>query len=174
MAFSCQTVPSRLRLPSTRHNSCSSSVISCCKSFCAWGWYSNKSRGLRKKAAQTAAAAIAPCSSLPAAELLQEPEDTSYRKACRRSWAQLIAKIYLVSPLVCPKCRGPMKVVSFIEDQAVVRKILQHLGIWETPPRPPPKKIVPLSPAEPVVEDRLLWVADPVYSYDDPDPVYPD
>ena len=67
-----------------------------------------------------------------------------------------------------------MKIVSFIEDQAVVRKILQHLGLWETQPRPPPKKIVPLAPVEPVREDPFSWAADPIYSYDDPDPVYPD
>ena len=138
------------------------------------GWYSNKSRGLRKKAARTAAAATPTGSSPPAAKPLAELDDTPFRKACRRTWAQLIAKIYLVSPLICPKCRGPMKIVSFIEDQAVVRKILQHLGLWETQPRPPPKKIVPLAPVEPVREDPFSWAADPIYSYDDPDPVYPD
>jgi hypothetical protein len=67
-----------------------------------------------------------------------------------------------------------MKIIAFLEDQAVVRKILTHLGIWETPPRPPPKKIVPVAPAEPIEQDGFPWVADPVYSYDDPDPVYPD
>jgi hypothetical protein len=138
------------------------------------GWYSNKSRGLRKKAAQTAAAASAPCSSLPVAELRPDPDDTPYRKACRRTWAQLIAKIYLVSPLVCPKCRGPMKIIAFLEDPPVVRKILQHLGLWETQQRPPPKRIIPSTVVEPIPEDYLPWVADPVYSYDHPDPVYPD
>jgi hypothetical protein len=67
-----------------------------------------------------------------------------------------------------------MKIVSFIEDQTVVRKILRHLGIWDIPPRPPPKKIVPLAPAEPAEEHGLPWAADPIFSYDDPDPVYPD
>jgi hypothetical protein len=105
-------------------------------------WYSNQGRILSKKAAQTAAAATALCSSLPAAELLPEPEDTPYRRACQRSWAKFIEKVYLVSPLVCPKCLYPMYIVSFIEDHAVVRIILPHLGIWETPPRPPPKLIV--------------------------------
>ena len=138
------------------------------------GWYSNKSRGRRKKAAQTAAAAIAPCSSLPAAELLPEPEDTSYRKACRRSWARLIAKIFWVSPLVCPKCRGPMKIIAFLEDPPVIRKILQHLGIWETQPRPPPKKIIASPTVEPIAEEYLPWEADPIYEYDHIDPIYED
>ena len=138
------------------------------------GWYSNKSRGLRNKASHTVAAATAPCSSLPRAESLPDPDDTPYRKACRRTWAKLIEKVYLVSPLICPKCSFPMKIIAFIEDQAVIRKILKHLGIWETPPRPPPKRIVPSLPPEPMEEDLLPWVADPMYSHDDPDPVYPD
>ena len=67
-----------------------------------------------------------------------------------------------------------MKIVSFIEDQAVVRKILQHLGIWETQQRPPPKKIVSSLMVEPIVEEEGSWPADPVPVYDDVDPVYAD
>jgi hypothetical protein len=32
-----------------------------------------------------------------------------------------------------------MKVISVIEDQDVIKKILKHLGLWEVKPRPPPK-----------------------------------
>jgi hypothetical protein len=32
-----------------------------------------------------------------------------------------------------------MKVISVIEDQDVIKKILRHLGLWEVKPRPPPK-----------------------------------
>ena len=79
-------------------------------------------------------------------------------------WRWIYSKVkgYLVSPLVCPKCRGPMKIVSFLENQTVVRQILQHLGLWETQQRPPPKKIVSSLPPEPMEEDYLPWVADPV------------
>ena len=48
----------------------------------------------------------------------------------RRNWARLIQKIYEVDPLVCPKCAGQMRVVAFIEDMDVIRKILKHLGLW--------------------------------------------
>ena len=129
---------------------------------------------IRKKAAQTAAAAATPCSSLTAAELLQVPEDTPYRKACRRSWAKSIEKVYLVSPLICPKCRFPMKNIAFIEDPTVVRKILQHLGLWETHQRPPPKRIVSSPLTEPMEAGYSAWAPGPVCSYDDPDQVYPD
>jgi hypothetical protein len=67
-----------------------------------------------------------------------------------------------------------MKIVSFIEDQTVVRKILKHLDIWDTPPRPPPQKIVPLAPTELAMEDPFPWAADPLFSKDDSDPIYPD
>ena len=56
--------------------------------------YSNKSRGMRKKAAAEASAAASRCS---------------------QSWAMLIKRVYEVDPLCCPKCGGQMKVVSFIE-----------------------------------------------------------
>ena len=32
-----------------------------------------------------------------------------------------------------------MRVISFIEDQEVIKKILKHLGLWEVKPRPPPR-----------------------------------
>jgi len=43
-----------------------------------------------------------------------------------------------VDPLAYPKCRGPMRVISFIEDEDVIKKILKHLGLWEAKPRPSP------------------------------------
>jgi hypothetical protein len=60
-------------------------------------------------------------------------------KAFRRNWARLIQKIYEVDPLVCPKCQGIMKVISFIEARDVIEKILKHLGLWLVKPRPPPR-----------------------------------
>ena len=32
-----------------------------------------------------------------------------------------------------------MKVISVIEDEEVIKKILKHLGLWEIKQRPPPK-----------------------------------
>jgi hypothetical protein len=32
-----------------------------------------------------------------------------------------------------------MKVINVIEDEDVIKKILQHLGLWQIKPRPPPK-----------------------------------
>jgi hypothetical protein len=48
-------------------------------------------------------------------------------RALRRSWAQLIKRIYEIDPLVCPSCGSEMKVIAFIIDHAVVDRILRHL-----------------------------------------------
>jgi len=60
-------------------------------------------------------------------------------KEYRKNWARLIQKIYEVDPLTCPKCSGKMKVISVIEEEDVIKKILKHLGLWELKARPPPR-----------------------------------
>lgn len=44
-----------------------------------------------------------------------------------------------------------MKIVSFIEEDDVIRKILKHCNLWKDPvPRPPPSETVaPVTEAEP-------------------------
>ena len=82
------------------------------------GWYSNRSRGKRRrKDAQPAEIA---------------PREVDVREAARvrSTWARLIHKVYEVDPLECPRCKGPMRVIALIEDKAVIRKILTHLGLW--------------------------------------------
>ena len=44
-----------------------------------------------------------------------------------------------VDPLTCPKCSGKLKVISVIEDEDVIKKILKHLGLWYVKARPPPR-----------------------------------
>jgi len=95
-----------------------------------YGFYSNKARGMRKKAE----AQIVD----PAVE--NEACDTPSPR-CSRTWAMLIKRIYEVDPLACPKCGGVMKVVSFIKppQAKVIEKILKHCGLWqESASRAPP------------------------------------
>jgi hypothetical protein len=40
-------------------------------------------------------------------------------------------------PLVCPKCHGEMRIISFIDRAHVIKKILRHLGLWEKSHAPP-------------------------------------
>jgi hypothetical protein len=43
---------------------------------------------------------------------------------------RLIRKVYEADPLECPRCKGPMRVIVLIEDAGVIRRILEHLGLW--------------------------------------------
>jgi hypothetical protein len=95
-----------------------------------YGWYSNKARGMRRKAAEAVAAATGDqAAPLPA------------RSRSSQTWAMLIKRVYEVDPLACQKCGGQMKVVAFIEPPqgAVIEKILRHCGLWHpSSPRAPP------------------------------------
>ncbi len=61
-------------------------------------------------------------------------------RAFRKNWARLIQKIYQVDPLLCRKCQGIMKIISFIEEPDIIRKILVHLDLWDVRNHDPPVK----------------------------------
>jgi hypothetical protein len=74
-------------------------------------------------------------------------------------------------PLTCPKCSGKMRIISVIEDEQVIEKILKHLGLWDQKARPPPKaNAPPIAPechiddtdSQVPVSDNYLYV-DPQY-----------
>lgn len=56
------------------------------------------------------------------------------------TWRECIKKVWEVDPLKCPHCQGEMKIISFIKELDVIRKILEHLNLWRIPKqsRPPP------------------------------------
>ncbi|MBW2616563.1 MAG: transposase, partial [Deltaproteobacteria bacterium] len=91
-----------------------------------YGFYSNVARGKRKKRDSDEL--------IPS---ILEPDGSS--KEYRKNWARLIQKIYETDPLCCPRCSGKMKVISVIEDEDIIKKILKHLGLWDNKARPPPK-----------------------------------
>ena len=65
------------------------------------------------------------------------------------TWAALIKCVYEVDPLKCPKCGGTMKIISFIQEDVVIRKILKHCELWKEPmPRPPPPTAPPAVPPQ--------------------------
>ena len=71
-----------------------------------------------------------------------------------------LVKVYEVDPLECPKCKGRMRVIALIDDKAVIRRILTHLGLWAPqveaqrgpgPPAPdPPEASAPILTYHPV------------------------
>jgi len=36
-----------------------------------------------------------------------------------------------------------MRIIAFIEDPEIIKKILKHLGLWEIKERPPPRANAP-------------------------------
>jgi len=41
-------------------------------------------------------------------------------KELKRRWSYFIRKVYETYPLVCPKCSGEMRIISFIDQCAVI------------------------------------------------------
>ena len=59
-------------------------------------------------------------------------------------WAVLIARIYEVFPLLCPKCGGQMRLIAFVTEGTQIRKILDHIGVESEPPHISPARGPPL------------------------------
>jgi hypothetical protein len=104
-----------------------------------YGWYANRPRGMRDKAAP--AAADGPPAIVPAPRLA--PTEAS------RRWAALLQQIFEVDPLACPTCHGAMRLVAFITQTAVIDQILTHLRARAAPAahaaRSPPSTRAPAS-----------------------------
>jgi hypothetical protein len=83
-----------------------------------------------------------------------------FARRLRSSWARLIKKVYEAEPLVCPRCLGPLKIISLIGDGPVIETVLRHLKLWDRPPRPPPPapdRSIRYDPDIPGVEDVSRW-----------------
>jgi hypothetical protein len=61
----------------------------------------------------------------------QTPAQEVTEKSCSPStylWAMLLARIYEVFPLVCPRCGEPMQIIAFVTEVDSIQRILEHLG----------------------------------------------
>ncbi len=102
-----------------------------------YGAYSNRARGQRRMAE-------AQLGAHPSSETSKEAVPTPpERAALRRRWANLIRRVYEVDPLVCPRCGADMRVIGFITEPSLIKRILDHLRKRDKVCRPPP----PLQPA---------------------------
>jgi hypothetical protein len=62
-------------------------------------------------------------------------ESTVSDQESRSTWARLIAQVYEVDPLECPRCHSPMNVIAVITELEEVKKILRHLvKVGRSPP----------------------------------------
>jgi hypothetical protein len=82
------------------------------------------------------------------------------RPRTRVPWAELLQKVFAVDVLACPRCDGRLEVIAYINEPAVAKQILDHLGLdSQAPPRTPPL---------PGAADA----AEPAPAYDQVDPSY--
>ncbi|GAB4275434.1 MAG: hypothetical protein Kow00111_28770 [Thermincola ferriacetica] len=102
-----------------------------------YGWYSNRMRGDRKKRK-----AEKRRDESEVAGNIEIIDIADYRPIRIPSpmWRECVKKIWEVDPLSCPRCHAEMKIISFIVQPDVIRKILVHLELWEefARRRPPP------------------------------------
>ena len=94
--------------------------------------------------AATAAPSVTPGRSSEGTEEAPGEAEAILRRAARYAWALLLARIYEVFPLVCPRCGGEMRIIAFITDACAVREILTHIGEPTSPPRLMPARAPPL------------------------------
>ena len=109
-----------------------------------YGAYSNVARGKRKALERAETPEPQPGES-DTTPVQQAPVPSPSAAALRRSWARMIARIYEIDPLVCPRCQAVMRVISFITEPRVIRRILDHLARRSPANRPPPPSGLPAS-----------------------------
>lgn len=40
-------------------------------------------------------------------------------------------QVWEADPLMCPRCSHEMRIISLIDNRAVIEQILRHLDLWE-------------------------------------------
>jgi len=106
-----------------------------------FGFYSNKSRGMRRKQG-ILRPGDEPLKEAPTNVDIIDVSEYNPPRIPSKTWRECIKKLWEVDPLVCPRCKGSMKVISFITEDFVIKQILKHLGLWQqkpsrSPPSPP-------------------------------------
>lgn len=91
-----------------------------------YGWYSNRSRGDRRKRQQSNNSEFT--SDVPEVLIITEP---TQKKIPSKTWRECLKKVWDVDPLECPNCGGEMKIISFIDESLLIRRILEHLNLWQ-------------------------------------------
>ena len=71
-------------------------------------------------------------------------ERGSAAPSVRMSWAQRLKRVFAIDIEQCERCGARVRIIASIEDPSVIRKILSHLGLQESPageawPRGPPQ-----------------------------------
>jgi hypothetical protein len=73
----------------------------------------------------------------------QQPTPTPTRRAANKRWRELIYRVYEVDPLICERCGSEMKVLAFITEHEVIKRILDHRDEFTQPRAPPTRTPIP-------------------------------
>ncbi len=84
-------------------------------------------------------------SDAPSAEATNSASAEPQRRHWR--WADLMRRAFEIDVLACSVCGGRMVLIATIEDPAVVRRILTHLGLPAAIPEVRPARSPPVSDA---------------------------
>ena len=84
---------------------------------------------------------------LPLQDEAPDPPQDTTAPPYRRRWAELLQRIFDHDVLKCPRCKGRMKIVQFVDDPLVIAKICTHLGL--------PTSLPPVAPARAPPQDQL-------------------
>ncbi len=109
-----------------------------------WGFYSNASRGKRRLNSE-----LERPPDLESNDLVEQ-DANGWRRRRRLTWAKLIQKVYEIEidPLLCRFCGTEMKIISFITEYPVIKKILTHIDFESQQPEP-------LAHSPPLFKDTL-------------------
>lgn len=76
----------------------------------------------------------------------QPTERVRSRPRPHTPWAELLRRTFQIDVLACPECGGRLRLLATIEDAAVARRILSHLGLPAERPEPRPARSPPNFP----------------------------
>ena len=86
------------------------------------GWTSHNDDAAATASNRAGSGVGSPTLEVPATET-----DAPDARARRRAWARLLARVYEVDPLVCPRCGARLRVIAVIQNPVQITKILNHL-----------------------------------------------
>jgi hypothetical protein len=87
-----------------------------------YGHYSNKSRGMRKNMGIYRPGDEPKFESINDIEVIDVSEYNPPRIPSK-TWRECIKRIFEIDPLRCPRCGGQLKIISFITDKKIIKKI---------------------------------------------------
>ena len=51
-----------------------------------------------------------------------------------KDWARMMARVYNIDVLECPRCQSSMKMISFVTESKAIKDILTSLKMTTAPP----------------------------------------